>query len=242
MPNLSLVGDGSPFDSIRQVDERGEFWSARDLQGLLSYVEWRKFCDAVDRARFALKAAGHKDYDHIGSAAKLIETGKGARREVVDYRLSRFGAYMVAMNGDPRKPEIAAAQAYFAVKTREAETVIPAMSAELLKLEAENRNMDKKLQVYEAQQKTLAAAGLLAMSAPAIAEAILLPGVTVIEKVEHIDRTVIVDTSGRVVSQLDGVGITSIQKQFGFKSTKAAWAWLESIGYGILLRLHASRA
>ena len=80
------------------------------------------------------------------------------------------------------------------------------------------------------------------MSAPAIAEAILLPGVTVIEKVEHIDRTVIVDTSGRVVSQLDGVGITSIQKQFGFKSTKAAWAWLESIGYGILLRLHASRA
>lgn len=111
-------------------------------------------------------------------------------------------------------------------------TVIPAQSARLQELQAENQNMELRLKVYEAQQKTLAAAGMLALSAPALVEAILTPGVTVIEKVEHIDRTVIVDGKGNVVSQFDGIGITAIQKQFGFKSTKAAWAWLESIGYG----------
>lgn len=111
-------------------------------------------------------------------------------------------------------------------------TVIPAQSARMQELDAENRNLELKIQILEAQQKTLSAAGLMALTAPAIVEAIMLPGVTVIEKVEHIDRTVIVDQRGSVISQLDGVGITAIQKQFGFKSTKAAWAWLESIGYG----------
>jgi DNA-damage-inducible protein D len=51
----------------------------------------------------------------------MIAIGKGGQREVDDYQLSRFACYLIAQNGDPRKPEIAQAQKYFAVQARRQE-------------------------------------------------------------------------------------------------------------------------
>lgn len=48
----------------------------------------------------------------------MVKIGSGTEREVDDYNLSRLACYLVAMNGNPRKSEIAAAQTYFAVSTR----------------------------------------------------------------------------------------------------------------------------
>ena len=110
------------FDSIRQLNEHGiEYWSARDLASLLGYDTWQRFESAIKRAMIACEQVGQAVNDHISGAANMVTVGSGARRQVKDYWLSRFGAYLTAQNGDPRKPEIAAAQAYFAVSTRENE-------------------------------------------------------------------------------------------------------------------------
>ena len=111
-------GAASPFDSIRRVRPDGtEFWSARDLMPLLGYDRCENFVSAIERAMVAANVQG---YDTDGLFRGV--TKKGAGRPQQDFELSRFACYLVAMNGDPRKPEVAAAQHYFAVKTREAET------------------------------------------------------------------------------------------------------------------------
>lgn len=114
----------SPFDAIKQTDENGnEYWSARDLMDAMNYTEWRKFDGAIRRA---MNSAENRGSDHIVPSDKMVDIGSGAQRAVADFRLTRFGAYLVVMNGDPRKQEIADAQTYFAVKTREAEVMNPA--------------------------------------------------------------------------------------------------------------------
>jgi DNA-damage-inducible protein D len=116
MTDLNLFG-ASPFDAIRRTDEAGEYWSARELMPLLGYgADWRNFDAAVHRAR---TAAANTGADVTGLFVAVTENSGGRPR--LDYRLGRYACYLVAMNGDPRKGEIAKAQRYFAVKTREAE-------------------------------------------------------------------------------------------------------------------------
>jgi DNA-damage-inducible protein D len=113
--------DQSPFDAIRRVDERGEYWLARDLMPLLGYARWQTFDDAIERAQVSAGLAG-TDVDGAFQQVRQRTTAGNLGEQVrLDYRLTRYAAYLVAMNGDPRKAEIAAAQTYFAVKAREAE-------------------------------------------------------------------------------------------------------------------------
>lgn len=123
--NEIQVPSGSPFDAIKRVDERGEYWSARELMTLMAYTNWRQFNESVERAKAAASAVGANVSANFEG---ILKNAGGAGRRGADYRLTRYGAYLVAMNGDPRKPEVAAAQTYFAAKTHEAETSANALS------------------------------------------------------------------------------------------------------------------
>lgn len=110
------------FESIKQLNQYSiEYWSARELTPLLGYDQWRRFEDAIKRAMIACRQVGQSTDDHFAGAGKIVKLGAGSKREVKDYLLSRFACYLIAQNGDPRKPEIAAAQTYFAKSTRENE-------------------------------------------------------------------------------------------------------------------------
>lgn len=110
------------FEQLRRTNAHGaDYWSARDLQLLLGYSQWRRFEDAIRRAMTSCEQSGNLSDYHFACAGKPIVGGKGAVQEVADYHLSRFACYLIAQNGDPRKPAIAQAQKYFAVQTRKQE-------------------------------------------------------------------------------------------------------------------------
>lgn len=100
-----------------------EYWLAREIAPLLGYEIWGNFLPVLDRARAAIDNNGGSSSHHIARTSKLMGVGKGAQRRVDEYFLSRGACYLIAMNGDPTKPEIAAAQAYFATQTRISELI-----------------------------------------------------------------------------------------------------------------------
>jgi DNA-damage-inducible protein D len=119
----SSQSDVSPdFDSIRKVNPYGsEYWSARDLMPLLGYNKWQAFEGAIKRAITACEKSGQAVEDHFTQSTRISQAGKGAQREAKDYNLSRYACYLTALNGDPSKLEVAAAQTYFAQAAREHE-------------------------------------------------------------------------------------------------------------------------
>ena len=120
---------------MKKINEYGaEYWSAPELQPLLGYSQWRRFEDALKRAITSCKQSGNNPDHHFAGAGKPIAGGKGAVQVVDDYHLSRFACYLIAQNGDPRKPEIAAAQKYFAIQARRQE-MSDALAADLERLE-----------------------------------------------------------------------------------------------------------
>jgi DNA-damage-inducible protein D len=101
-----------------------ECWSARDLQDILGYSQWRNFKNVIDKAQKSCEQAGEEAKNHFAEFSKMVEIGSGAQKPIEDIALTRYACYLIAQNGDATtKSEIAFAQTYFAVQTRKQEII-----------------------------------------------------------------------------------------------------------------------
>ena len=235
MSNIALSGNqdhnqsNSPFDSIKRVDREGcEYWLARELMKLLGYVKWQRFEDAIERSKISLENSNGnpgEHFTHLPGAA----TGKGRFGD--NYKLSRYAAYLLAMNGDPRKPEIAQAQAYFVVKTREAETVIPQQNDELEFLRLQVRIAEAQASSMRDQRLVLES-GSAIVSLHGAGTLALIQGrrETVVRETETQFESVIMNEDGKQLAVFRGKSLAQFGKELKFKTGKEFQKWLESCG------------
>ncbi|MGH8563343.1 MAG: BRO family protein [Gammaproteobacteria bacterium] len=190
---LPAIG-GKSFEDLKKTNQHGaEHWSARDLQPLLGYSQWRRFEQAIARALTSCTQSGNDPSHHFADAGKMVGLGSGSLREVADYHLSRFACYLIAQNGDPRKPEIAQAQKYFAVQTRRQE-LSDQLVADLERLELRKQTGEE----------------FKALSGP--------PS----KRVSRI-RCSVCSTTPDIRASTGGSGVTALRRGRAFRKSKTLW-------------------
>jgi DNA-damage-inducible protein D len=91
MDDMMKSSHDGVFDSSRELTDEGEeYWRARNLQRSLGYDRWENFEEAIRRAQVGCRQSGQNPVDQFRETTKMMEVGKGARRQVKDYFLSRY--------------------------------------------------------------------------------------------------------------------------------------------------------
>lgn len=138
------------FEEIKHIDVNGcEYWEARELQCVLEYKEWRNFKKVIDKAMITCKLSKINVFDHFVEFNKTIDMPKGATKEVVDYKLSRYACYLIVQNGNSKKKVIALGQTYFAVQTRKQEIT----EEEYLNLSEDEKRLYTRINVSNKNKK-----------------------------------------------------------------------------------------
>jgi DNA-damage-inducible protein D len=110
------------LDGSKSIRPNGaEIWDARTVYSILGYSDWTNFKGVIHKAITACDNSGVFSSNHFREFTEKVQIGSGAKREIENWRLSRYACYLVAMNGASEKPEVATAQTYFAAQTLRSE-------------------------------------------------------------------------------------------------------------------------
>lgn len=110
------------FEDIKHIDEEGnEYWLARELQVVLEYKRWDKFCNVIEISKINCENSDKIVNNHFSQVGKMVNIGSNTSRNIMDYKLSRYACYLIVLNSDPRKEVVALGKTYFAVQTRKQE-------------------------------------------------------------------------------------------------------------------------
>ncbi|MDO8668539.1 MAG: DNA damage-inducible protein D [bacterium] len=110
------------FEIIKRIDDNGkEYWSSRDLAGVLEYTDYRNFLGVIEKAKAACENSGEVIHNHFVEVNEMVKIGSGAEKPVETIYLSRYACYLIVQNSDPTKVVVAKGQTYFAIQTRRQE-------------------------------------------------------------------------------------------------------------------------
>jgi hypothetical protein len=225
--NIVPFSAESPFDSICRFDSEGnEYWLARELMPLLEYKSWQKFNNVIDNARENLETVTERAIHHIIPIDKMVKRPQGGGSKLLDYKLSRLACYHIALCCDSRGNDaVKTAKHYFAIKTREAEVVIPKQSEqiELTKLEIQrltliNENLRMQTNFLDRREAIATLQGVKFLA--------LLdcnPN-AVVEIKEVVTETVVCRGNSNV--SFTGKSTAQVAKEYGFKTGKELESWL----------------
>ena len=119
--NNIISKQNNSFESLKIIKNNSEYWSARQLMVALGYSNWQNFDEVVKKAKKACINSGQNVENHFITINIMVKVGSNVMRPAKDWNLDRYACYLIAQNGDSRKPQIALAQTYFAIQTRRQE-------------------------------------------------------------------------------------------------------------------------
>jgi DNA-damage-inducible protein D len=152
-----INGPHKDFEKIKKIDEDNiEYWTARELMIILGYSNWQNFYIVIKKAKEACTNSRQFPQDHFIDISKMTKIGHGIVRRIDDYKLTRYACYLIAQNGDSSKKEIAFAQTYFAIQTRNQEI--------LENMTEDERRIYKRNEVADKNKKLFSTAHLVGVS------------------------------------------------------------------------------
>src|SRR5688572_20581444 len=111
------------LERVRYLNRELDSWSARGLQKILSYAEWRSFRKVIQRAEVTCRNAGYPLRNHFAKYRKWVKIGKSRRRKIEDIGLSRYACYLITQNINRAENLTAFMLSYFSTQKRSWEII-----------------------------------------------------------------------------------------------------------------------